>query len=438
MKNINSYSSARPWITALLLSALAVGCGGGGRDPILGAGGATVILVTPPGAIDPGQVCPVAGPSVTVTDPTNGNQVATISTIGVANGGKLITASFSEAMDPATINAANFQLAPDGGSVLIPASVRYDAAAKVATLTTSSALAASTAYTALIQGPVSNGTKIPLGCSYSWKFKTAAVAVPGLPPVNLLSASRFGVFGGTAGMTNTGIQTVIAGSNGATADIGSTATGTSAITGFHDSNGDIYTEPPHSGNVTGKIYSCTVSTTGPTSAAVNPASCTTATNALADALAAYNVLVALPVGPNPDQGAGSLANLVLAPGVYKAAGGSFKLQGGNLTLDAQGDANATWVFQMATTLTVGGPGAAFPQSVVLVNGAQAKNVFWQVGSAATINAAGGGTMVGTILSQAGAVFSTAGNTTLLTLNGRALSLGASVTLVNTAINVPAP
>ncbi len=114
------------------------------------------------------------------------------------------------------------------------------------------------------------------------------------------------------------------------------------------------------------------------------------------------------------------------------------IQGGNLTLDARGDANAVWVFQMATTLTVGGPGAAAPQSVILVNGAQAKNVFWQVGSAATINAAGGGTMVGTIISQAGAAFSTVGNTTVVTLDGRVLSLGASVTLVDTVINVPAP
>jgi hypothetical protein len=119
-----------------------------------------------------------------------------------------------------------------------------------------------------------------------------------------------------------------------------------------------------------------------------------------------------------------------------APGGSFLIEGGNLTLDAQGDANATWVFQMATTLTVGGPGAAFPQSIILAGGALAKNVFWQVGSFATINAAGGGTMVGTIISQEGASFSTAGNVNIVTLNGRALSLGASVTLVNTVINVP--
>jgi hypothetical protein len=114
------------------------------------------------------------------------------------------------------------------------------------------------------------------------------------------------------------------------------------------------------------------------------------------------------------------------------------IQGGNLTLDAQGNPNAVWVFQMATTLTVGGPGAAFPQSIILANGAQAKNVYWQVGTAATLNAAGGGTMVGTIISQTGAVLSTAGNVTILTVNGRVLSLNASVTMVNTVINVPAP
>jgi hypothetical protein len=93
---------------------------------------------------------------------------------------------------------------------------------------------------------------------------------------------------------------------------------------------------------------------------------------------------------------------------------------------------------MASTLTVGGPGAAAPQSVILAGGAQAKNVFWQVGSAATINAGGGGTMVGTIISQAGATFSTLGNTAITTLNGRVLSLNASVTVVDTVINVPAP
>jgi Ice-binding-like len=91
---------------------------------------------------------------------------------------------------------------------------------------------------------------------------------------------------------------------------------------------------------------------------------------------------------------------------------------------------------MATSLTVGGPGA--PRSVILTNGAQAQNVFWQVGSAATINGAGGGTVQGTIIAQSGITFSTAGNNAppFTVLNGRALVLTGPVTMVNTVINVP--
>jgi hypothetical protein len=250
--------------------------------------------------------------------------------------------------------------------------------------------------------------------------------------------ARYGVFGGSAGMTNTGPNTVITGSGAATADIGTTATATSSITGFHDSAGDVYTEvlATNVGNVTGIINTCANSTSGPNAAAFSVPQCNAATTARADALVAYNALVAQPAGPNP--GAGNLANLTLTPGVYTSAAGPFMIQGGNLTLNAQGNANAVWVFQMASTLTVGGPGAAFPQSVILTNGALAKNVYWQVGSAATINAGGGGTMVGTIISQAGVTFSTAGVATVTRLDGRALSLGASVTMVNTVITVPAP
>jgi hypothetical protein len=92
---------------------------------------------------------------------------------------------------------------------------------------------------------------------------------------------------------------------------------------------------------------------------------------------------------------------------------------------------------MATSLTVGTPTSN--QSIILINGAQAANVFWQVGSAATIEPIlGGGTMVGTIISQAGVTVSTAGVAQITTVNGRLLSLGAAVTIVNTVINVPAP
>jgi len=190
------------------------------------------------------------------------------------------------------------------------------------------------------------------------------------------------------------------------------------------------------GTVNGKIYTATPPPTVgcPTEGTIVTAAI--ATQAATDALAAFNHLspASLPGGSDPN--AGQLGALVLAPGVYKAAGGSFLITGTDLTLDAQGDSNAVWVFQTASTLTVGAPGA--PRNIILVNGAQAKNVFWQVGSSATINAAGGGTMVGTIIASAGVAFSTPGNAALTRLNGRALALNASVTMVNTVINVPAP
>jgi hypothetical protein len=262
-----------------------------------------------------------------------------------------------------------------------------------------------------------------------WSFTTAAIATT-QPLVVLNMADPFGTFGGSAGMTNMGINTVING------DIGTIATGTSSITGFHDAL-NIYTETPSNiGNVTKKIYTCTNSTTGSNVAGPSAPDCAIATQARLDAETAYLALEARPVvGASPAPGA-NLAGVTLQAGTYKAPGGSFMIQGGDLTLT--GDANATWVFQMASTLTVGGPGAAAPQNIILAGGALAKNVFWQVGSAATINAGGGGTMVGTIIARDGVTFSTAGQVTPVTLNGRALSLGASVTMVNIVVNVPAP
>jgi hypothetical protein len=340
-------------------------------------------------------------------------------------------------MDPSTLNAATFTVTGPSPALtaVTAASVQLDAATgTIATFTPQSALTSGT-YTATIIGGA-NGVKdlgVPADdmlSDFTWRFTAGPATGSCIAPVSLGSAARFGDFGGTAGMTNTGTLTVVNG------DIGTIATASSSITGFNDTAGDIYTETPANiGTVNGTIYTCTNSTTGPTSAGPNAANCAIATQARLDAQTAYLALAGMPPGANPG---GNLAGLTLAPGVYTAPAGSFMMQGGNLTLDAGGNANAVWVFQMATTLTVGGPGAAAPQSVILSGGAQAKNVFWQVGAAATINAGGGGTMVGTIISQAGAAFSTAGNVAVVTLDGRALSLGASVTVVDTVINVPAP
>jgi hypothetical protein len=341
-------------------------------------------------------------------------------------------------MNPSTINAATFTLtgpAP-AATAVSAASVTLDAATgTIATFTPQTALVPMGMYTATIVGGAGGVEDLAVPAddmvgNFTWNFTVGTPTGTCLAPVALGTASPFGDYGGTAGSTNMGTLTVING------DLGTVATATSSVTGFHDTAGDIYTETPANiGTVNGTIFTCTNSTTGPTSSGPNPANCSVAAQALLDAQTAYRALVATPAGTNPGA---NLAGLTLAPGVYTAPGGTFMIQAGDLTLDAGGNVNAVWVFQMATTLTVGGPGAAAPQSVILAGGAQAKNVFWQVGSTAIINAGGGGTMVGTIIAQAGAAFSTAGNVAVLTLNGRALSLGAAVTVVNTVINVPAP
>ena len=247
-----------------------------------------------------------------------------------------------------------------------------------------------------------------------------------LPAVILKTASRFGAFGGNAGVTNQGINTRI--NNGG---IGTTAAST-LITGFHDAlTGDVYTETPlNKGRVSDGIFTAPPAPGNAVKEAI-------ATQALLDARAAYISIspAAKPGGTDP--GAGELGGLTLAPGTYMSAGGTFKITNGDLTLDAKGNPNAQWFFQAGTSLTVGIAGPAGARSVKLIGGALAKNVFWYVGSAATINAAGGGTMVGNIISTAGVTFSTAGNAAQTVLDGRAISLVASVTMVNTTINVPA-
>jgi len=355
-----------------------------------------------------------------------------------------VSATFSKAMNPLTFTSATFGVTGPGG-VVVAGTISYDALTFVATFTPTMPLIASTTYTAFVTAGVTDLDANPLGTTgppNPWTFTTAAVVVP--PPIVLgPTISLFGGFGGPAGMTNQGINTVVNG------DIGTTGAST-LMTGFHDTSvvvGGVdectYTETPlNIGLVNGTIETAPPP---PTVSCPNEGTAATfavATNAGSEALTAYNTLAAIPNGldvsvcPGCGGGnAGELGNRTLAPGTYKSAAQSFAISQGDLTLDAKGDPNAFWIFQMGTSLTVGTP--SFHRNVLLINGAKASNVFWQVGSAATINGVqGGGTMVGTIISKAGISVSTAGVNAITTINGRVVALTASVTLVNTVINVP--
>ena len=263
--------------------------------------------------------------------------------------------------------------------------------------------------------------------SYSFQMFTnrtlVANFIQGATPIVLGYISSFGAFGGNAGVTNQGLNTII--NNGG---IGSTAA-SSLITGFHDGKtGDVYTETPlNVGNSTGGIF------TAPP-APGNAISFVVAQKALADANAAYLSISPASKPGGTDPGAGELGGLTLAPGVYQASSGTFKITNGDLTLDAKGDPNAVWIFQTAAGLTVGNPASS--RNVILIGGALAKNVFWYVGSSAVINYGGGGTMVGTIIAYSGVTLSSPGVAVQTVLNGRAISLIASVTMVNTTVNIP--
>lgn len=110
-----------------------------------------------------------------------------------------------------------------------------------------------------------------------------------------------------------------------------------------------------------------------------------------------------------------LGGLTFGPGVYKNAS-SVEITGG-LVLDGGGDPNAVWIFQIGSTLTT----AATNSSVVLVGGAQANNVFWLVGSSATLNT--GTSFAGNILATASISVGAS-----VSINGRLLAMTGAVTL----------
>jgi Ice-binding-like len=87
-----------------------------------------------------------------------------------------------------------------------------------------------------------------------------------------------------------------------------------------------------------------------------------------------------------------LAGVVLTPGVYCSATGKFTLSAATVTLDAQGNPGAQWVFQTVTTLDT-----STATSFKLINGAQAANVFWAIGTSASIGYSS--SFVGTIFAQ---------------------------------------
>jgi hypothetical protein len=127
------------------------------------------------------------------------------------------------------------------------------------------------------------------------------------------------------------------------------------------------------------------------------------------------------MGPGTSLGA-NLGSMTLSPGVYTVDAAASNLNG-VLTLDGGGNANAYWVFQLASTLIT-----SVGSSVSVINAGSGAGVFWNVGSSATLDS--GSTFVGNILASASITF----NDHVTLSCGRALAHTGAVTLINDTIN----
>jgi hypothetical protein len=312
-----------------------------------------------------------AGPTVISVAPTAGATGICPNT--------LVTATFSQAMQSSTISTTTFTLTGPGLTA-VPGTVTYVASSDVATFIPNNPLALGTLYTATITTGAQDLGGAPLASDYIWTFTTSATACQAAVPMG--TACMFGILAATPAVANSGPSDV-------TGDIGIWPA--SMITGF----------PP--GTLTGTEY----------------AGDTVAQTAQGDLTTAYNYAAAAPGGAVLTA---DIGGQTLAPGVYKTTSAQPSLGiTGNLTLSG----NGVYIFQIVSTLTT----AANNSQIILSGGALPQNVFWQVGSSATLGTTT--TFEGIIMAQASVSLDTGA-----ILNGSALARTGSITLLSNPVNVP--
>lgn len=145
-----------------------------------------------------------------------------------------------------------------------------------------------------------------------------------------------------------------------TGNIGLSPSAGSMITGFGNTE------------ITGTVY--TVDATGPEGAVTDASGLS---EAKGDLTIAYND-VAGRTSTDMVLLAGNIGGLTLSPGLYKSSG-ALEISSGDLTFDAKGDANAVFIIQIASSLTT-----TAGRQIILAGGALASNIFWQVGTSATL------------------------------------------------------
>jgi methionine-rich copper-binding protein CopC len=279
-------------------------------------------------------------PTVTSTDPTNNATNVPLN--------KVIKATFSEPMNPATITGTTFTLKQ--GNTTVTGTVTYSGT--TASFTPNNPLSPNVTYTATITTGAQNLAGTGLANDYVWTFQTLSQQSANF--VDLKTAGRFGIFAATGISNNAGFSQI------RNLDVGITPGARSSVTGF-----------PPATIINGAIYASDDASPAGVAAML--------IQAKKDLTEAY-LFAEGATSPAPVTVAGDQGGKTLAPGIYKS-NSTLLIQAGDLTLDAQGDPNAVWIFQIASGFTtVGGAGG----SIILSGGAQASNIFWQVGSSATI------------------------------------------------------
>jgi Ice-binding-like/Bacterial Ig-like domain len=331
-----------------------------------------------------------AAPTVILTNPFDGASSVPVT--------QTIKATFNEPMNQFTMIPANFTLETASG-VPVAGTVSYDVLNNIATFSPTASLTLNTDYKAT----VTSGAKDLAGNALvepavlglpkpnPWTFKTAA-ALPAIP-IGILSPFAMASFSPITDVSATKVNGDVV------IDTGLTCQGTGALMAVGQTNdfgpscnagANIITNNAGDKVIT-QIWNGTSVDTPATSFANKVMIKLTAVwNSLSPASMAGGIVLGCPtIGSTGGGGAliGCAGNATLPPGTYISNTGSSIGISGDLTLDGGGDQSALFVFQAPSSTVITAAGAASPgvhTRILLTNGAKASNVWWYVGSSATL------------------------------------------------------
>lgn len=352
-------------------------------------------------------------PTVILTAPANG-------VTGVSINADVV-ATFSEAMAPLSLTPLTFTLYEG----LNPIASSVVPLLDEATLTPNVALDYDTTYTATITVGAKDLANNAMAAPYVWTFKTG-IAPPAV--FNLGILAPYGI--ASAGGVTTDISPVKINGSAALDPLDQCNT---VLVGATDDFGACGGTPPlnNSPGVIDFVITPTHSAPGPVTSASIMSTLNTKWGDLSTAgTPGGTTLGCGTIGSGGDAGAliGCNGNFTLPPGVYVSSTGSSIGVAGNLILDGGGDANATFIFQAPSSTVVTAPNT----TITLQNGAKASNVWWHVGSSATLGS--GTAFMGNILASASISMGTSATSCGRLLSG-ASGAGAFTFLGNT-VSVP--